>query len=511
MKLFLFGHSLRYETGNLCFLFFPGEKIETETDLAARGDFYAVTRIRRGRTHTSALVVLSRNGQTARGRAVFENGAQAPEKEAERALGRAFIAAGERLCGFKPPWGILTGIRPVKLVRERLASGMSERQVEAHFIHGLRVSPQKAALCIRTAREEARITSLSTPQSVSLYISIPFCPTRCLYCSFISHDVEKSRKLLPDYVDKLCEELAAVGALIDRLHLRLETIYMGGGTPTSLSAEMLTKIFDTVRARFSWTHLREYTVEAGRPDTITPEKLAAIKAGGCTRLCINPQTLDAAILERIGRAHTPAQFFRAFDAARAAGFSSINTDLIAGLPGDTPVGFAHTVERLLALSPEGVTVHTLAMKRSSRLVSSGGARYDARGMEVEQMLSDAYAQLEAKGLAPYYLYRQRNTVGNMENTGFARPGHEGLYNVFIMDETHTILASGAGGVTKMKQPAGSRIERVFNFKYPYEYLARFDEILARKRQVEVFYGGGFTQNQPGRCEPARSGPERILP
>lgn len=494
MKLYLLGHAMRYEAGNLCFLFFPGEKIEEETDLAARGAFYALTRMKRGGTRTCVLVLLCRDGRMRRAHAFFPNDAQNPAKAAEHALGRAFVAAGEALCGFRPPWGILTGIRPVKLVRELFASGMDAGQAGHYLTEELRVSPQKAALCLRTAEEETRITALSTPRSASLYISIPFCPTRCLYCSFISHDVEKTKKLLPAYVEKLCEELKAVGALVQKLHLRLETIYMGGGTPTSLSASMLTQIFNTVRAVFSPDSLREYTVEAGRPDTITSEKLAAIRAGGCTRLCINPQTLDGAVLKRIGRAHTPEQFFTAFAAARAAGFSSINTDLIAGLPGDTPEGFAHTLDLLLPLSPEGVTVHTLAMKRSSRLVSSGGARYDARGADVEHMLRTAYTRLDAAGLAPYYLYRQRNTAGNLENTGFARSGHEGLYNVFIMDETHTVLAAGAGGVTKLKQPEGGRIERVFNFKYPYEYLARFDEVLARKKQVEAFYGGRFAKN-----------------
>ncbi|MFT9077475.1 coproporphyrinogen dehydrogenase HemZ [Ethanoligenens sp.] len=497
MKLYLLGQTMRYEAGNLCFLFFPGEKIEEETDLAAHGDFYAIMRFKRGKTQTHVLVLLGRAGKKSRAHATFSAEAKNPVKAGEHALGRAFLTAGEALCGFRPPWGILTGIRPVKLARELLASGLDERQAALHFTKDLWVSPQKATLCLHTAREETRITALSTPQSASLYISIPFCPTRCLYCSFISQDVEKSKKLLPAYVEKLCSELAAVGALAKKLHLRLETIYMGGGTPTSLSAPMLTQIFDTVRAAFFLDYLREYTVEAGRPDTITPEKLAAIKAGGCTRLCINPQTLDAAVLQCIGRAHTPEQFFTAFAAARAAGFTSINTDLIAGLPGDTPEGFARTLDLLLPLAPEGVTVHTLAMKRSSRLVSSGGARYDACGQNVERMLSDAYGRLDDAGLAPYYLYRQRNTVGNLENTGFARPGHEGLYNVFIMDETHTILAAGAGGVTKMKQPAGVRIKRVFNFKYPYEYLARFDEVLARKQQVEAFYDGSAAQNPRG--------------
>ncbi len=495
MKLFLLGHSLRYEMGNLCFLFFPGEKIEEETDLSARGGFYAVTRLKRGKTRTSALVLLARNGRVCRGRAFFPNEAKNPRKTAERTLGKAFLTAGEALTGIRPPWGVLTGIRPVKLARELLASGLSEREMARRFTEDLLVLPKKTALCLRAAEAETRIVSLSVPDSVSLYIAVPFCPTRCLYCSFISQDVERSKKLLSDYVEKLCKELRALGALVKKLGLRLETVYMGGGTPTSLSAGMLAHIFDTVKASFSFDTLREFTVEAGRPDTVTPEKLAAIRAGGCTRLCLNPQTLSAEVLRRIGRSHTPEQFFEAFAMAREAGFDSINADLIAGLPGDTPESFSRTLDQLLPLSPEGVTVHTLSMKRSSRMVTSGTARYDARGADAARMLDMAYTRLSAAGLAPYYLYRQRNTVGNLENTGFARPGHEGLYNVFIMDETHTVLAAGAGAVTKLREPGGNRIERIFNYKYPYEYLARFDEVLARKKQVEAFYGALSAKDQ----------------
>lgn len=504
MKLLLLGHAMRYEAGNLCMLFFPGEPIEEEKDPALRGDFFALTRVKRSRARTHVLVVLSKDGQTARAHASFPNEAEQPAgaksradlagKACEHALGRAFVQAGRALCGFLPPWGMLTGIRPVKLARELTAAGMDEAQARRYFADELLVSPEKTALCFETAREETRIVSLSSPRSVSLYLSVPFCPTRCLYCSFISHDVEKSKKLLPAYADALCREIEAVGALVKRLGLRLETVYMGGGTPTTLSAAQLAQVFDAVRASFSLDTVREYTVEAGRPDTITPEKLAAIKTGGCTRLCINPQTLDAAVLRRIGRAHTPQQFFEAFALARQAGFTSINTDLIAGLPGDTPEGFARTLDALLPLAPEGVTVHTLAMKRSSRLVETGAARYDAQGGGVERMLRAAYQTLGDAGLAPYYLYRQRNTAGNLENTGFAKPGHAGLYNVFMMDETHTVLAAGAGGVSKLKEPEGTRIERVFNFKYPYEYLARFEEVLARKQAVEAFYGGCFAKD-----------------
>lgn len=502
MKLVLDGHDMEYETGNLCFLFFPGEKLEKITAAQAAGtDNLVFTRLRRMKSRVRAFVLIRRDG---RSRAAVEYADPADGRQAESALGRAFYRAASRLCGFAPPWGILTGIRPAKLARELMAGGLTPAQTEAHLQARRLVTPQKARLCVRTALAEERIVRLSRPESVSLYIAIPFCPTRCLYCSFVSHDIAKAARLVPQYVEKLCEELRVTGRLVRKLGLRLETVYMGGGTPTSLGADSLRRIFAAVKESFPLDGLREYTVEAGRPDTITPEKLAAIREAGATRVCINPQTLDDAVLRRVGRSHTTARFFEAFAAARAAGIASINTDLIAGLPGDTRAGFARSIDGVLSLGPESVTVHTLAMKRASRLVAQGEALYDPEGGPVPGMLDDTAARLSSVGYSPYYLYRQRNTRGNLENVGWTRPGGECLYNVFIMDETHSILAVGAGGVTKLRQPRGSRIERVFNFKYPYEYIGRFDQVLARKRQVESFYDGhrqdeihAGTVEQPG--------------
>ena len=501
MKLVLDGHSMRYETGNLCFLFFPGEKVEEVPSAGAETEDVVFTRLRRMRARTRAFVRIRRGGRVSRAVAYAPEGAAKPE---ELALGRAFYRAASSLCGFCPPWGILTGIRPAKLARGMMEDGRTADETRRALERDMLVSPGKASLCVGTAREEERIVRLSGPRSVSLYISIPFCPTRCLYCSFVSHDIEKAARLLPDYVERLCEEIAVTGELVEQLGLRLETVYMGGGTPTSLDAGALRRIFDAVRASFNLDTLREYTVEAGRPDTITPEKLAAIREGGAGRVCINPQTLDDAILKTIGRSHTAAQFFEAFAAARDAGIPSINTDLIAGLPGDTLAGFERTLDGVKALRPEGITVHALAMKRASRLVTGGAAPFNARGGEAPAMLDAACSGLCGAGYRPYYLYRQRNTTGNLENVGYALPGREGLYNIFIMDETHTVLAVGAGGVTKLRQPGGARtpggarIERIFNFKYPYEYISRFDEVRNRKRQVRDFYDHF---NQPGENQP----------
>ncbi len=453
------------------------------------GDF-VFTRIKCHRSgKISALVAVSRGGKkSCRGQRV--SAAQSDDdfkKQCELALGRAFFRAASLLTGITPPWGTLTGIRPVKLVRSRLAVGMKPEEIINDFKRQYYTNENKTRLCLKTAVAEQRIVSLSREDSASLYISIPFCPSRCLYCSFISHDVEKSAKLMPEYVSLLCEELKQTGQLVDELGLKLETIYMGGGTPTVLSAKQLEAILGTVKKSFKTDTLREYTVEAGRPDTITRDKLDAILEGGARRISINPQTLDDAVLRRIGRAHTAVDVYKSFALAREAGVPCINMDLIAGLPGDTPEGFRKTLEGVIGLSPEAVTVHTLAMKRASRLVTLDGGLYDAQGEAANIMLQDAEDLLCAAGYAPYYLYRQKNTLGGLENTGYSKPGFEGLYNVFIMDETHTILAAGAGGVTKMRQPRGQLIERVFNFKYPYEYISRFGEIISRKKKVNEFY------------------------
>lgn len=488
MKLWCIGHDFHYEMTNLCFLFFPGVRVETETYVpgtAASAADFAITRLKRTKTGRSAVCVLGQAGCRAAAREILPPGAS--RKDCELALGRAFYHAGARLRGFSPPWGVLTGIRPVKLLRELLEQGDSPEKARRYLAEDCLVSEEKLRLLEQTERTETPVLRSSGKRSFSLYIGIPFCPSRCAYCSFVSHDIEKALRLVPDYVRLLCREIEATGVLAKNLGVRLETIYMGGGTPTVLSASQLSDIFAAVRRSFDFSTLREYTVEAGRPDTLTPEKLQAITNAGATRLSINPQTMDDETLRRIGRRHTAQDILDAYALARKAGRFSINMDLIAGLPGEISTGFVETVEKVLELRPEAITVHTLAMKRSSRLVTSGQAEYDARGREAERMLTEGARLLRAAGYGPYYLYRQRNMAGNLENVGWCLQGQEGLYNIFIMDETHTILSCGAGGVTKVRDPHSARIERVFNFKYPYEYITRFDQILDRKKQVFAYY------------------------
>ncbi len=478
MNLCLLGHGFRYELEKLMRIFMPFEKIEFYDSLNLSSEC-AVTVLE----ENTAKAELYLNGEKASSqRKVTENGKKTGELELALCLYDCFT----EITGYYPKWGILTGVRPAKLyssiVKTEGVSGAKE-----YFSNTLRVSEKKIALCESTKKGEEDIISLSRPESFSLYISVPFCPTRCSYCSFVSHSVDKAKKLIPDYVEKLCFEIEETAMRANKLGLRLETVYIGGGTPTSLSAQQLSEVMDTVNKQFDLSGLREYTVEAGRPDTVTAEKLLAIKRGGATRISINPQTMNDTVLEQIGRKHTSAQTVEAFKLARALGFDNINMDLIAGLPSDTLESFKNTLNGVLELEPESVTVHSLSMKRSSNLTVGGRLPEIEIGKIAGEMVDFANETLSLRGIKPYYMYRQSKTVGNLENVGYAKKGYECLYNVYIMDETHTILACGASAVTKLREPKGSLIERIFNFKYPYEYLSRFDEIIARKDGISEFY------------------------
>ena len=485
MKLCLIGHSFKYELEKLIRIFLPFEKIEFAEE-AADGDGTAVTRLDKAADKTVLSALLLINGKSYNKAYELSNSADDYDNECERLLAVALYDCFVSASGYVPEWGILTGVRPAKLF-SRLAAEDGEANAENWFKNALKVSDEKISLCRSTVVSEEKITSLSRPDSFSLYISIPFCPTRCSYCSFVSHSVENAGKLIPDYITLLKKEIAYTADIAKKIGLRLETVYIGGGTPTSVTAEQLGSIMKCVTDSFDTSNLREYTVEAGRPDTITAEKLKTIKHLGAERISINPQTMNDAVLEKIGRRHTAADTVKAFETARKCGFYNINTDLIAGLPGDTPESFFATVRSILSLVPESITVHSLSMKRSSRLTVTGSFPEVKAGEDAGKMVSFARNTLEKHGFLPYYMYRQSKTVGNLENVGYAKPGTECLYNVYTMDETHTILACGASAVSKLRQPHGSYIERIFNFKYPYEYISRFNELLERKKGVISFY------------------------
>ena len=486
MVLYLQGHDYHFELQNVCRLFLPQEKLTVATDDTQRSDGAAlIARLDRQAEQTMLSCRLQLSDYDEQRTARVENTHPDYRDECELVLCELLY---DLLCDAfctEQDWGIVTGVRPVKLLR-RLVAEQGEAAALAHLRERLHVSEHKLALSRETLAAEDRLLALSRPESFSLYVSVPFCPSRCDYCSFVSQTVTRAAKLMPAYVDCLAQEIAYTGKLARELGLRLETVYFGGGTPTTLTAEQLHVLTRAVASAFDLSTVREYTVEAGRPDTVTADKLRVLKEDGVTRISINPQTLSDAVLETIGRKHTVAQFYEVFSLARQCGHTNINTDLIAGLPGDTYEGFCRTLEEITALSPESVTVHTLSMKRAANLTLQKRADYRVADDAV-RMVRHTAERLPAAGYHPYYLYRQSRTVGNQENVGWAKPGCEGLYNVYIMDETHTILGCGAGAVSKLKQPKTEYLERIFNYKFPYEYNSGLSEMLNRKDAVREFY------------------------
>lgn len=484
MTLCVEGHEFRYEMENLCRVFFPDRKIRTVAGPGAASDIY--TGVEPCGGGARIRVRLNFGGEKREAEEILSAQEQENPRELERRMGVLLFRLLTEACGFRPRWGILTGVRPVKLFAG-LAETMGEERTVGYFEQKLLVSPEKAELCRMTHRNQRSILAVPGRRSFSLYIAVPFCPTRCAYCSFVSTSVEKAFRLVPDYVKLLCEELRRTAEIAAGLGLVCDSVYMGGGTPTTLSAEQLRQVLATVNGCFDLSRCREFTVEAGRPDTVTEEKLAVLREQGTTRISINPQTLSDEVLRAIGRSHTTEQTLQAYSLARKCGFDNINMDLIVGLPKDSPEGFQKTLDGVTALDPESITVHTLALKRAARLSLDPAGPYCGDAHAAEEMLAYADGALLKRGYRPYYLYRQSRMVGNLENTGWSKPGREGYYNVWIMEEKESILACGAGGVSKLFDPDTNRLERIFNFKYPYEYISRFQEMMTRKDRVKAFY------------------------
>lgn len=478
MNLYVKNHNFHFELENLTRLFFPNEKITVIRDFSEPQPPYIYTEV-------SDKITISVNIGS------FNKSETAVKKltDDDNELVSAQLLY-KLLCNFTgltQPWGILTGVRPVKLLR-RLAEESSEEQAVKKFEKDFFVSNEKIALSRETEHNERKILELSKPESFSLYVGIPFCPSRCSYCSFVMASIERAEKLIEPYTKLLCEEIKQTAEIANKLGLRLETVYFGGGTPTTLSAEQLDTVLRTVNKSFDMSTCREFTVEAGRPDTIDIAKLFALKENKVDRISINPQTVNDEVLKTIGRKHTAQQFFDAFELARKCGFDNINTDLIAGLPTDTPESFKNSLDSIVRLNAECITVHTLCMKRASRLTTEGVTLDLQQARDAREMLAYTQNILGQNEYIPYYMYRQSRMVGNLENVGWSKRGFESLYNVYVMDETHTILACGSGGVTKLKRNNPDYLERIFNFKYPYEYIDRFDELIQRKSGIMQFYG-----------------------
>ena len=475
MNLYVKNHNFWFELENLTRLFFPNEKINVFKTFDSVEQPYIYTEV-----SDKVKIEVSINN--------FQKSLVA-DKTDDNELTSAQLLY-KLLCqysGYTQPWGVLTGVRPVKLFR-RLCEELGEEGARNKFLNEFYVSPEKLELAEMTEKNEKKILNLSRSESFSLYVGIPFCPSRCSYCSFVMSSVERAKKLIEPYTELLCEEIKTTAQIASDLGLRLETVYFGGGTPTTLNADQLNKVLKTVRKSFDMSTCREFTVEAGRPDTIDKERLCALKENKVDRISINPQTINDNVLREIGRKHTSEQFFNAFELARKCGFDNINTDLIAGLPTDTLESFVNSLDSIRALSPECVTIHTLCMKRASTLTNIGTTLNREDAETAGKMLEYTQKSLTLDEYIPYYMYRQSRMVGNLENVGWSKKGFESLYNVYVMDETHTILACGSGGVTKLKNNETDYLERIFNFKYPYEYVDRFNELIERKSSIMRFYG-----------------------
>lgn len=478
MNLYVKNHNFHFELENLTRLFFPNEKITVIRDFSEIQPPYIYTEV-------SDKITISVNiGSYNKSETAVK---KLTDDDNELVSAQLLYKLLCDFTGLTQPWGILTGVRPVKLLR-RLAEESNEEQAVKKFEKDFFVSNEKIALSRETEHNERKILELSRPESFSLYVGIPFCPSRCSYCSFVMASIERAEKLIEPYTKLLCEEIKRTAEIANKLGLRLETVYFGGGTPTTLSAEQLDTVLRTVNKSFDMSTCREFTVEAGRPDTIDSAKLFALKENKVDRISINPQTTNDEVLKTIGRKHTAQQFFEAFELARKCGFDNINTDLIAGLPTDTPESFKNSLDSIVRLNAECITVHTLCMKRASRLTTEGVTLDLKQARDARKMLAYTQNILGQNEYIPYYMYRQSRMVGNLENVGWSKRGFESLYNVYVMDETHTILACGSGGVTKLKRNNPDYLERIFNFKYPYEYIDRFDELIQRKSGIMQFYG-----------------------
>ena len=484
MILVVENHKFHYEMENLCRVYYPYEKINVVNELAEEEKTVVTGLNCENGVYTVYVKAVDGEKISSRTETVKDDGTD-KSHELEILMAQELYDCLSEITGYVPDWGILTGVRPSKLMNA-VIDEVGEETARKYFTDTLKVSEDKTRLAVSVANAEKKIMEKSKSNSVSLYVSVPFCPTRCSYCSFVSHSVKNAHKLMPVYTEYLCKEIDILGETVKDLGLRLETIYFGGGTPTILTGEQLKSISDAIERNFDTSTVSEYTVEAGRPDTITRSVMESLLQSGVNRISINPQTFNDDVLEKIGRAHTAYKTVDAYSVARDAGHKNINMDLIAGLPSDTFESFKMSLDKTVELNPESITVHTMALKRSANLFRDDEAQL-AGGRLTAQMLQYASGVLYKNGYYPYYMYRQSRCIGNLENVGWCKPGYECLYNVYMMEECHTVLAVGAGSVTKLKQPDGPKIERVFNFKYPYEYLDKFDELMKRKTEIVNFY------------------------
>ena len=468
MNLTLIGHDDLYAVEQLQLSLFPNN---------AEGE--AVSTLHRGNTWLTATTSITLGDQTVTA-SRRTKAAEETVRSRRRCLQQSYYLAAKQLLNTVPPWGALSGVRPTKITTKHILEGGSEKSADKLLQDVYFVTPERRKLALDCTRSTVHAASLLEEKDISLYIGIPFCPTRCAYCSFVSRTVGKRTELIEPYLQALLKEIRVTGQLVANSGCRVRTIYMGGGTPTTLSSAQMALLMDTVKESFDLSHLLEYTVEGGRPDTLSEEKLRIIRQHGADRMSINPQTMVDHVLKQSARPHTAADVLRAYGEAVSAGFDAINMDLIAGLPGDDYEGFCHSLDTVAALKPANITVHTLALKKDADLFQKRDNLPSAE--EVTRMVDYASSVLRSLGYKPYYLYRQKYMSGSFENVGWSLPGKDCLYNIYMMEEVHTIVSVGGGSISKRNMPDGT-LQRFPNPKFPEQYIEMIDSVLDKKKEM----------------------------
>lgn len=469
MILKINGNIKPYYIQTLSMIFFPGVKFpEDEEDTPDK--LKAVLDMKETENEIEAHVTLSQGEKSVSASECVKKGTHDDDRTRKIASGSAFMKAGVEFTGFTPPWGILTGVRPAKVATELIENGRTPEEAASEIERDYFVSPVKAKLAADVSAAEKKLITDDIRRECSVYVGIPFCPTRCAYCSFVSYTSPGLLKLIPDYLNALSRDIDGIFGVIRELGMKVRSVYIGGGTPTILNASQLDMLLSCINKNISGVD--EFTLEAGRPDTITADKLKVAYEHGVDRMSVNTQTMNDEVLRKIGRAHDSEMFLKAYEIAKNSGIPNINVDLIAGLPYDTTESFMNSIDRVIELDPENITVHTFSVKKSSEFKTEG--MFDPASVIAAESVEYSQNALAKNGYLPYYMYRQKNTVGNLENVGYSKAGHEGLYNVYMMEEVHSIFASGASSVTKLvslpDENGNVRIERFFRPKYPYEYL-----------------------------------------
>lgn len=468
MKLYL-KNAPRYASEQIMMMLFPQDKPEVvEESFSGDGAVIEITEDS-GILHASTKIY--KDGMCFEGSDTAKTEGIDDELEIKRRLHQAlkisFYRAALPLLPKAPEWGAMTGIRPAKVAAKLFKAGASQNEVDGILKETYYVQPRRRELAIRAALTGIEVEKNLSPRDISIYIGIPFCASRCKYCSFVSHSIDKASHLIEPYIKTLISEMEEVSKTVSEKELCVKTVYIGGGTPTALSTEDLRRVMQALRDNFDLSNVYEYTVEAGRPDTADLRKIKMISEMGATRISVNPQTMDNRVLSLMGRNHTAEDIVRMVSDIRNVSDMLINMDLIAGLPGDSFEGFKDSLNKVISLNPDNITVHTLAIKKGSTLKDEKMQLPPPK--EVEKMVNFAFDEVRKAQFSPYYLYRQKYMSGNLENVGYAKSGAMSAYNVLIMEELHTILSFGAGGVTKLVDNENARIERIFNPKYPYEY------------------------------------------